>query len=60
MKTFYEIKIKDEVKNNIIFHSIIFANNEIEAYEKLKEKIKSILIEGLEEDNTIIINKRVD
>lgn len=60
MKSFYEIKIKDENKNNIIFHSIIFANNEIEAYIKLQEKINAILIEGLEDGNAIIINKRVD
>lgn len=60
MKSFYEVKIKDEVKNNIIFHSVIFANNEIEAYIKLQEKINAILIEGLEDGNAIIINKRVD
>ena len=53
MKKYYNIKI---IKNHyIIFDSLIFGASEIEAYEKLKEKIKTIIIELSEGEELKII-----
>ena len=59
-KSYYEIKVKDD-KQNIIFHSIIYAFDEIEALAVLYQKFSAIFIGGgLNEGEQIIINKRGD
>ena len=56
MIEYYEIKIKNN--RGCIFHSIIFGNNETQAYLKLIEKLQAIFIEGLQDDEILTINKR--
>lgn len=54
LKEYYEIRIKEN--NTIIFDSYIYAHNNIEAYEKLKEKMQALYIE-LEYNQIILIEK---
>ena len=59
-KPYYEIKVKDD-KQNIIFHSVIYAFDDIEALALLYQKFSAIFIAGgLNEGEQIIINKRSD
>ena len=56
MNEYYEITIHNNM--GCIFDSIIFGNNEIQAYLKLIEKLQAIFIEGLQDSEVLKITKR--